>query len=283
MLLYSSPSLNSFLFNSNSNSNFLSKNHKSLKSAPQTLRVLNNNDVDAFTEKSGYLFKLSSSEVDSLNDYDLKKIAAIYKRKPFILLRRLFQIGSTFGRWLAARYIDSITEKSDLMFKIRAAELRQILLELGPAYIKIAQAVSSRPDLIPPSYLDELSLLQDRIAPFSTEVALNTIEQELGLPIDMIFSEISPEPTAAASLGQVYQARLRSNGQVVAVKVQRPGVQAAISLDILILHFMAGVVKKAGRFNSDLQAVVDEWASSLFRANHIECRRWTILKKQKMD
>jgi aarF domain-containing kinase len=57
--------------------------------------------------------------------------------------------------------------------------------------------------LIPPSYLDELSLLQDRIAPFSTEVALNTIEQELGLPIDMIFSEISPEPTAAASLGQV--------------------------------------------------------------------------------
>ncbi|XP_011026287.1 PREDICTED: LOW QUALITY PROTEIN: uncharacterized aarF domain-containing protein kinase At1g71810, chloroplastic [Populus euphratica] len=265
MLLYSSPSLNSFLFNSNSDSNFLSKNHKSLKSVPQTLRVVNNNDVDAFTEKSGYLFKLSSSEADSLNDYDLKKIAAIYKRKPFILLRRLFQIGSTFGRWLAARYIDSITEKSDLMFKIRAAELRQILLELGPAYIKIAQAVSSRPDLIPPSYLDELSLLQDRIAPFSTEVALNTVEQELGSPIDMIFSEISPEPTAAASLGQVYQARLRSNGQVVAVKVQRPGVQAAISLDILILHFVAGVVKKAGRFNSDLQAVVDEWASSLFR------------------
>ncbi|KAJ6685164.1 CHAPERONE-ACTIVITY OF BC1 COMPLEX CABC1 -RELATED [Salix purpurea] len=263
MLLNSSPSFNSFLFNSNSN--FLSKNHKSQKSVPQTLRVVNSNDVDAFTEKSGYLFKLSSSEADSLNDYDLKKIAAIYKRKPFILLRRLFQIGSTFGRWLAARYVDSITEKSDLMFKIRAAELRQILLELGPAYIKIAQAVSSRPDLIPPSYLDELSLLQDRIAPFSTEVALNTIEQELGLPIDMIFSEISPEPTAAASLGQVYQARLRSNGQVVAVKVQRPGVQAAISLDILILHFIAGVVKKAGKLNSDLQAVVDEWASSLFR------------------
>uniref|UniRef100_A0A6N2L2K4 Protein kinase domain-containing protein n=1 Tax=Salix viminalis TaxID=40686 RepID=A0A6N2L2K4_SALVM len=263
MLLNSSSSFNSFLFNSNSN--FLSKNHKSQKSVPQTLRVVISNDVDAFTEKSGYLFKLSSSEADSLNDYDLKKIAAIYKRKPFILLRRLFQIGSTFGRWLAARYVDSITEKSDLMFKIRAAELRQILLELGPAYIKIAQAVSSRPDLIPPSYLDELSLLQDRIAPFSTEVALNTIEQELGLPIDMIFSEISPEPTAAASLGQVYQARLRSNGQVVAVKVQRPGVQAAISLDILILHFIAGVVKKAGKLNSDLQGVVDEWASSLFR------------------
>ncbi|KAK8483234.1 hypothetical protein V6N11_001680 [Hibiscus sabdariffa] len=156
-------------------------------------------------------------------------------------------------------------ERSDQMFKVRAAELRKILVELGPAYIKIAQAVSSRPDLIPPSYLDELSLLQDRISAFSTEVALDTIEKELGLRIDELFSEISPEPVAAASLGQVYQARLRRSGQVVAVKVQRPGVQAAISLDILILRFLAGVVKKVGKFNTDLQAVVDEWASSLFR------------------
>lgn len=169
------------------------------------------------------------------------------------------------------------------MFKVRAAELRKILVELGPAYIKIAQAISSRPDLIPPSYLDELSLLQDQITPFSTEVAFDTIEKELGLPIDELFSEISPEPVAAASLGQVYQARLRHSGQVVAVKVQRPGVQAAISLDILILRVLAGVVKKAGKFNTDLQAVVDEWASSLVRVNHIECRRWTIGKKRIMD
>ncbi|KAF2936116.1 hypothetical protein DAI22_04g280500 [Oryza sativa Japonica Group] len=90
-------------------------------------------------------------------------------------------------------------------------------------------------------------------------------ETELGLPLDMIFSEISPEPVAAASLGQVYQARLRSNRKVVAVKVQRPGVQAAISLDIYILRFLAGVARKAGKLNTDLQAVLDEWASSLFR------------------
>ncbi|XP_027336233.1 uncharacterized aarF domain-containing protein kinase At1g71810, chloroplastic isoform X4 [Abrus precatorius] len=120
-------------------------------------------------------------------------------------------------------------------------------------------------DLIPPSYLDELSLLQDRISPFSTEVAFNMIEQELGLSLVELFSEISPEPVAAASLGQVYQARLRKTGQIVAVKVQRPGVQAAISLDILILRFMAGLIRRAGKLNTDLQAVVDEWASSLFR------------------
>nr|XP_023922712.1 uncharacterized aarF domain-containing protein kinase At1g71810, chloroplastic isoform X2 [Quercus suber] len=222
-------------------------------------------DFDSFTERSGYLFDLTASEADSLTEYSVSKIAAVYRRKPLILFRRLYQIGTTFGNWFALRYLDRVYDRSDLMFQIRAAELRKILVELGPAYIKIAQAISSRPDLIPPSYLDELSLLQDRISPFSTEVAFNTIEQELGLPIDEIFSEISPEPIAAASLGQVYQARLRRSGEVVAVKVQRPGVQAAISLDILILRFLAGLLRRAGKLNTDLQAVVDEWASSLFR------------------
>lgn len=222
-------------------------------------------DVDAFTEKSSYLFKLSSTDADSIVEYDLKKIAFVYRRKPLILLRRVLQVGTTFGWWFGSRFVDELMERSDQMFQVRAAELRKILVELGPAYVKIAQAVSSRPDLIPPSYLDELSLLQDRITPFASEVAFNTIEQELGLPLDELFSEISPEPVAAASLGQVYQARLRQSGRVVAVKVQRPGVQAAISLDIFILHFIAGLIRKARKFNTDLQAVVDEWASSLFR------------------
>ncbi|XP_031258382.1 uncharacterized aarF domain-containing protein kinase At1g71810, chloroplastic [Pistacia vera] len=228
-------------------------------------RLAATRDVDTFTEKSSYLFQLSATEADSLVDYDLKKIGSIYRRKPLILLRRIVQVGTSFGWWFGSRYVDKLMERSDQMFKVRAAELRKLLVELGPAYVKIAQAVSSRADLIPPSYLDELSVLQDRITPFSTDIAFNTIEQELGLSIDEMFSEISPEPVAAASLGQVYQARLRHSGQVVAVKVQRPGVQAAISLDILILHFMAGLVRRAGKLNTDLQAVVDEWASSLFR------------------
>ncbi|KAM7507964.1 hypothetical protein LguiA_018417 [Lonicera macranthoides] len=221
--------------------------------------------VDAFTEYSGYLFELGASEADSPTGYNISNIGAIYRRNPFVLLRRLVQIGTTLGKWFTIRYIDGITERSDLMFEVRAAELRKRLVQLGPAYIKIAQAISSRADLVPPSYLDELSLLQDRIAPFPTDVAFKTIEKELGLPIDELFSEISPEPVAAASLGQVYQARLRTSGQVVAVKVQRPGVQAAISLDILILRYLARLVRRAGKFNTDLQAVVDEWATSLFR------------------
>ncbi|KAM5562115.1 hypothetical protein ABKV19_017368 [Rosa sericea] len=225
----------------------------------------NDVDIDSFTAKSGYLFELSASEANSLADYDISIIGAIYRRKPLVVFRRLLQIALTFGYWFALRFIDAQMERSDQMFEVRAAELRQILVELGPAYIKIAQAISSRPDLIPPSYVDELSLLQDRISPFSNEDAIKTIENELALPIDELFSEISPEPVAAASLGQVYQARLRRRGQLVAVKVQRPGVQAAISLDILILRSLAGLLRRIRKLNTDLQAVVDEWASSLFR------------------
>ncbi|KAG2569145.1 uncharacterized aarF domain-containing protein kinase At1g71810, chloroplastic-like [Panicum virgatum] len=225
-----------------------------------------NSDEDAFTRCSGYLFEEGAATESELpSAYVLPGIAAVYRRRPLLVLRRSLQIGTSFGWWFALRYLDRVNERADDMFELRAAQLRRILLELGPAFVKIAQAVSSRPDIIPPAYLDELSLLQDRIAPFSTEAAFNIIEKELGLPLDMIFSEISPEPVAAASLGQVYQAKLRSNGKVVAVKVQRPGVQAAISLDIYILRFLASLARKAAKLNTDLPAVLDEWASSLFR------------------
>lgn len=76
-------------------------------------------DVDAFTKYSGYLFELSTSEAESLTEYKITRISAIYKKKPFVLLRRLFQIGTTFGKWFALRYYDSLTERSDLMFEVR--------------------------------------------------------------------------------------------------------------------------------------------------------------------
>ncbi|GAU42055.1 hypothetical protein TSUD_288560 [Trifolium subterraneum] len=253
MRLLSTPSLSfsPFLLPTN-RSRSISRHRYSVRCAT----FINNDGGDSFTAKSGYLFELSAIEADSLSEYNISKIAAIYFRKPIVVARRLFQTGFAFGKWFGLRYLDNRFDRSDDMFEVRAAELKKILVELGPAYIKIAQAISSRADLIPPSYLNELSLLQDRISPFSTEIAFNMIEQELGLSLVEIFSEISPEPVAAASLGQVYQARLRRTGQVVAVKVQRPGVQAAISLDILILRFMAGLVRRAGKLNTDLQVML---------------------------
>lgn len=91
----------------------------------RTLRcAAGNGDVDAFTKRSGYLFKLTAFEADSLTDYNVSKIAAIYRRKPLVLFRRLFQIGTTFGKWFALRYLDRVTEKADLMFEASLIRLK---------------------------------------------------------------------------------------------------------------------------------------------------------------
>lgn len=94
---------------------------------------------------------------------------------------------------------------------------------------------------------------------------MRTLALELGTPVDVLFSEMSDAPVAAASLGQVYKARLRATGQLVAVKVQRPGVASAIGLDTYILRLAAGWFRRWRKLNSDLPALIDEWTASLFR------------------
>lgn len=89
--------------------------------------------------------------------------------------------------------------------KKRAVKFRQTLIHLGPFYIKLGQALSTRPDILPTVYCQELVKLQDQIPPFPTRVAIKSIESQLGGPISQLFADISPEPVAAASLGQVYK------------------------------------------------------------------------------
>ncbi|KAL0392307.1 UNVERIFIED_CONTAM: hypothetical protein Sradi_2453500 [Sesamum radiatum] len=89
--------------------------------------------VDAFTEYSGYLFELSSSEAESLTEYNISKIAAIYQKKPLILLRRLFQIANTLGKWFALRYYDRVMERADLMFEVRVMSVCSSWID-GPFY-----------------------------------------------------------------------------------------------------------------------------------------------------
>ena len=98
--------------------NFASARHSRLSTPLRRHLVAATNEVDAFTQYSGYLFQLSSSEAESLNEYKISKIAAIYQKKPLILLRRLLQTATTLGRWFALRYYDRITERADVMFEV---------------------------------------------------------------------------------------------------------------------------------------------------------------------
>lgn len=133
-----------------------------------------------------------------------------------------------------------IRKKNELK---RAVKLRKILTKLGPAYIKIGQALSTRPDLVPPKYLDELTRLQDQLPPFPNEIAYQFIEEELGAKPQEVYAEISEHPIAAASLGQVYRGKLHS-GEEVAIKVQRPDLVRRITLDIYIMRSIASWIKE---------------------------------------
>ena len=114
----------------------------------------------------------------------------------------------------------------------RAAELFGILESLGPAIIKAGQALASRPDLLPAEYLRQLQRLQDRVPAFPTDEALRRVEASLNLEaFEDVYELLNAEPVAAASIGQVYRARLRRDGTVVALKVQRPRCEEIIGLD----------------------------------------------------
>ena len=107
-------------------------------------------------------------------------------------------------------------------------------MQLGPAFIKIGQALSTRPDLAPATYLDELSVLQDDLPGFPDGQAFAIVEEQLGQPLERLFASITPRPVAAASLGQVYKAVL-PGGKPVAVKVQRPGILRQLALDLYLV------------------------------------------------
>ena len=122
-----------------------------------------------------------------------------------------------------------------------ARDARIIIEKLGPTYIKAGQMMSVRPDVLPQAALDELAVLQDAVKPFETPVAIATIEKELGGPLGEFFDEISEKPVAAASLAQVYRARLTGTDTYVAVKVQRPEILSTVSKDLYVLRRAAEV------------------------------------------
>ena len=146
----------------------------------------------------------------------------------------------------------------------RSERLRMALEELGPTFVKMGQILSSRPDLIPVEFIEELSKLQDSVPPFPFSQVREIIEAELTSPIDEIFQKFEETPLAAASIGQVHRAQLK-NGDDVIVKVQRPGIRAIIEVDLEILLHLATLIERhieEWEIHRPTR-IVEEFASSL--------------------
>lgn len=196
--------------------------------------------------------------------YDPVAIATQYSQEPLQVLRRILKITLPSISFALGLWWDRVWGRSDVNQRRRAIQLREILTNLGPAYIKVGQALSTRPDLVPPIFLEELTLLQDQLPPFPNELAYQFIEEELGDRPGEIYAEITEKPVAAASLGQVYKGKLKT-GETVAIKVQRPGLAHLIALDIYILRRLAQWTQKnVKRVRSDLVAIMDEFGSRIF-------------------
>ncbi|WP_036909952.1 ABC1 kinase family protein, partial [Prochlorococcus marinus] len=146
----------------------------------------------------------------------------------------------------------------------RAKEFTNLLVELGPAFIKAGQALSTRPDVVPRIVLEELAQLQDQLPGFASELAIACIKEDLGKTYEEVFKSFELDPISAASLGQVHQAILHS-GEKVAVKIQRPGLREQITLDLYIVRNIAIWLKKyVGFIRSDLVALIDELGKRVF-------------------
>ncbi|MDX2257168.1 MAG: AarF/ABC1/UbiB kinase family protein [Pseudanabaenaceae cyanobacterium bins.39] len=207
---------------------------------------------------------MSQHPLEQLNHYDVSANAAYYGRRPWLAIGRIFKIIYFAISFALAFGLDMIMGSTTNQPRL-AEKLRRIITNLGPTYIKVGQALSTRPDLVRVDFLEELTKLQDQLPPFSNEEAFAIIEAELGKSVDSIYREISIDPVAAASLGQVYRATLFS-GEEVAVKVQRPRLIPTLTLDLYILRGIAGWLEPFLPLNlgNSLQAIVDEFGMKLF-------------------
>ncbi len=221
---------------------------------PRSTPLGQSHDLGDFIEASGLL------------SYDPATITRIYAGHPQRLIRRLWQTLVPIGLYLLGVGFDWFSGqlKDRDRGRARARECAELLATLGPAFIKAGQALSTRPDIIPPLLLEELAQLQDQLPGFDSGLAMACIEEDLGAPIDQIYAQLEREPISAASLGQVHRGVLLS-GERVAVKVQRPGLREQITLDLYIVRNIAAWLNSnIGLIRSDLVALIDELGKRVF-------------------
>jgi aarF domain-containing kinase len=240
---------------------------ENLKVLMSSLRGQNLSDADFAAEGVEMrLVMMDSDEGEGLPlEYDPVIIGDYWGRRPVAVFSRIVQLLSIAGGFLGGVGMDLLTGKSKENEVRRAIQLRNIMTSLGPAYIKLGQALSIRPDLLSPAAMNELQQLCDKVPSYDSRVAMGLLEQELGRPWQEIYSELTPEPIAAASLGQVYRGKLMT-GEEVAVKVQRPGVLETVTVDLHIIRTLGLFMRRFPEITAraDVVALLDEWAARFF-------------------
>jgi predicted unusual protein kinase regulating ubiquinone biosynthesis (AarF/ABC1/UbiB family) len=208
---------------------------------------------------------VNESRLASGRRYDPDAIAKYYRKRPWLAISRTFRIIWSFAWFFFGLKCDDWNHRVEENKAKRATQLRLLLTHLGPTFIKVGQALSTRPDLVRKDFLEELTRLQDQLPPFDNALAFEILENQLGRSVKQVFSQISSKPVAAASLGQVYRAKLHS-GEEVAVKVQRPNLLPTLTLDLYLMRWAAGWLAPWLPLNMghDLRSIVDEFGIKLF-------------------
>ena len=190
--------------------------------------------------------------------YDPVAADAYFGRRPIQTLKRGAEIAGRAAGLGAAILLDVATDSVKENEKQRATAVVDALVELGPTFVKVGQALSIRSDLLSEAYCEALTTLQDACPPFDDAEARKVIADEVG---ENAFADLSSSVIASASLGQVYVGHvLRDDEKIkVAVKVQRPGVAETIALDLHLLRIGAGPLKALFQANTDLVGLVDTW------------------------
>ncbi len=190
-----------------------------------------------------------------------------WQRAHYSPLARQMDVFLSAAQLMVYLWWDRATARRSSKYRnLRAQWLVGTLLELGPTFIKIGQALSTRADLLPLEYVKALGQLQDRVPEFNTETAIAIVESELGSPLYKLYKDFDPKPIAAASLGQVHKARLHT-GEEVVVKVQRPGLEKLFDLDFKVLRKLLRFCQRYLPWTRqyDLDAIYQEFAYILYR------------------
>ncbi len=182
------------------------------------------------------------------------------------LLGRAARIGRVLAREGFQEVFAGTRSDDEDAVRRRARRLRAAMEELGPTFAKMGQILSTRPDLLPQAFVEELSTLQDQVTPMTEQEVVKVMEEELGVPWEDVFESIDPEPMAAGTIAQVHRAML-TRGERVVVKVQRPSARKDITSDLGLLQLFAEKTAEREAFQQvlDLPTIVEHLSDSLKR------------------